>query len=338
MRSNNLVSSIAGKFKLSNSFVEEMLLKNQFNNELYELDYDSFFNSLNPLQQLYIEFALSTYHRGTEVYNLVSPYFDSYEVKRYLDVGCGYGGFLKVFNENGFHCTGVEINEMLHRYSLLNCEGLKNCNVVNNDFFKISTSLEPFSCITCNDVIEHVEDPLEAINKMCDMLQPKGVLMMEIPNKNAINFVASDGHFQMFGITPLNRFEAADYYRQWNQMESAAKYFEIMGEYYPLEYYTNILKQKGMSVRFVDKHKIGPIESLPGHLNQLTASYSKWKTNDAHRLTPMMTDLIDARFSQYLATLMSDYNDYIQSRDHLKFYRKYFLSFWSIIAVKDQSF
>ncbi|KAA3437583.1 class I SAM-dependent methyltransferase [Rufibacter hautae] len=334
MESTNLVNSISTNFKLSEAFVEEILAKNQFDQELYSLDYQGFFDTLNPLQRLYLGFSFSTYNRGEEVYNLISPYLGEYEAKRYLDVGCGYGGFLKVFNEHGFDCTGVEINNMLSHYSQLNITGLDNCRVINEDFFNITEAHEPFSVITCNDVIEHVEDPLQAINRMCDMLQPNGVLMMEIPNKDAINFVASDGHFHMFGLTPLNRFEAADYYRQVNNLDSAAKYFELMGEYYPLQYYVNIFKQNNMDVSFVDKHTIGSIDTLPDHLLQLTTSYNHWKKNELSKLTPMMATLVESKFSGYLAELMKDYDEYLNTRNYLEFYRKYFLSFWSIIAVK----
>lgn len=139
--------------------------------------------------------------------------------RRYLDIGTAYGGFLIAFREGGFQeVIGIEIDNQLTRLGRANIQNVPNARILQGDFVRDDFSaLGKFDVITCNDVIEHVSDPVVAIQKIAAMLEPQGVAYLEIPNKDCIDFVILDGHFQIFGITQLERQDAALYCEQVRQ-------------------------------------------------------------------------------------------------------------------------
>lgn len=171
-----------------------------------------------------LNFALSTVEGGEAVKNLVSQYVEI-KGKRYLDVGCAYGGFLVAFKRAGvLEVVGVDIDPILLAY----CKALLQDHCVNASFYQKDIlkkediqTLGTFDIITCNDVIEHVKQPNIAINHMASMLSGNGVLFMEIPNRFFAPFVQSDGHFSLFGITVLPKWIADPYLSHFHLKFSA---------------------------------------------------------------------------------------------------------------------
>lgn len=334
---NKLYKNIAEIFNLNIEFVKALFDTWKFPEEYLSLDYNEFVTKISPLQYMYVSFAVTTCHRGQDAYNLITPFLTSTSTKkRYLDVGCGYGGFVKVFAENGYNGTGIEINPMLCNYSKLNCSGLSNANCSNDDFFNIDLSQrEPYTVITCNDVIEHVENPEKAIEKMANSLESKGVLMMEIPNRNSINFVQSDGHFQLFGITTLDRFDAGEYYKHVTKADNTNGYLVAMGEYYPLEFYLNSLKNSNMEIHIIERHQIGSLPDYSTLLSNCIQAYNNWTLNTKNTLPTMIRELMDVKFNEYISGLTKSYSECVLTKNYKPFYQKYMYNFWTLIAVKN---
>ena len=55
-----------------------------------------------------------------------------------------------------------------------------------------------FDCIVCADVLEHTRDPWEVLRKLRRVLDPKGVLIVSLPNLR---------HFKPLYVLLMNRFE-----------------------------------------------------------------------------------------------------------------------------------
>jgi SAM-dependent methyltransferase len=93
---------------------------------------------------------------------------------RILDVGAAYGLFLKVARRRGWDATGVEIAPDCAREA----SRLSGAPVVIGDFLDASLDGR-FDVVCMFDVIEHLRDPLAALRRAHDLLEPGGILAVE---------------------------------------------------------------------------------------------------------------------------------------------------------------
>jgi SAM-dependent methyltransferase len=95
-----------------------------------------------------------------------------------LDVGCGYGFFLKSMQGLCRSVTGVELSaeEAVYAGSEL---GLKvhHCTLEEARFPDSC-----FDCVTMWDVIEHLSDPMDHLQQIWRILKPGGLLVLSTPN------------------------------------------------------------------------------------------------------------------------------------------------------------
>jgi hypothetical protein len=108
-----------------------------------------------------------------------------------------------------------------------------------------------FDLITCIDVIEHVNDVHTTFRHISNLLSNNGCAYLEVPNKDALTAVLSDGHFSLFGITQLPRWAAIAYHRH------NFSFGYDVGDYYDLAFYIDIARQNGFSVEV----NISPLHS-----------------------------------------------------------------------------
>jgi len=94
----------------------------------------------------------------------------------FLDVGCGKGQYLVIFNELGFNVSGIDSSR--HQTEWVR-ERLP---------FKVETLLvedvpeeQKFDCIFACHVIEHQSDPHRFMAKLVSHLQPGGIILLETP-------------------------------------------------------------------------------------------------------------------------------------------------------------
>ena len=94
----------------------------------------------------------------------------------FLDVGCGRGRNLIIFQELGFDVTGIDVSDIQINF-------VKE----NLGFNVIKTSLDDFEpnkrfdCILAANVIEHVTCPHMFIDKMINLLEHEALILIEIP-------------------------------------------------------------------------------------------------------------------------------------------------------------
>ena len=126
---------------------------------------------------------------------------------RLLDVGIGGGELLAVAKELMFDVEGLEIVEMQANH----IAEMLNIKVHACDFLKYVTD-KKYDLITLGDVIEHIENPSETIQKAYDLLDSNGVFWISTPNFHSAfsQFVKFEdamwkeaGHLHYFSYTGL---------------------------------------------------------------------------------------------------------------------------------------
>lgn len=102
---------------------------------------------------------------------------------RLLDVGCFSGNFLLAAQAAGWkNIEGTEIStpaieHARTKYGLTIHEG---------DLLELNLPQNYYDAITLSDVIEHVSDPLQTLNRIYTLLRPGGVLYMDTPHFNSV--------------------------------------------------------------------------------------------------------------------------------------------------------
>ncbi|OGW77870.1 MAG: hypothetical protein A3I73_00235 [Omnitrophica bacterium RIFCSPLOWO2_02_FULL_45_16] len=99
-----------------------------------------------------------------------------------LDIGCGDGSFIRKAQEN-FVCTGIEISEYLASMA----RGRPGLKVITGNFLNTSFLNEEYDGITLISILEHLDDPLEAIKKCFNLLKRRGVLLLKTVNYGCLN-------------------------------------------------------------------------------------------------------------------------------------------------------
>jgi glycosyltransferase involved in cell wall biosynthesis/2-polyprenyl-3-methyl-5-hydroxy-6-metoxy-1,4-benzoquinol methylase len=172
-------------------------------------------SAADPCLPMHFEFAISANERGRAAADIIERLVPL-AGKRALDIGCAYGGFLVALSERGAEPVGFDIDAQLLRVGDHN---FRDCGLTFPTHCKdvtksedIAPFLDGFDVITCNDVIEHVTSPAAAIRHIAEMLREGGLAYFEIPNRDAWASVVSDGRYQLFGITQLDRYDAGAYF------------------------------------------------------------------------------------------------------------------------------
>lgn len=106
--------------------------------------------------------------------------------QRLLDVGCATGGFLAAAAADGWSSVGIELS----RDAAAIAREEYRLDVLEGDIE--SAPLEPaqFGLVTLWHVLEHLPDPLGALERVRKLLAPDGLAFIELPNWNSLGRVA----------------------------------------------------------------------------------------------------------------------------------------------------
>jgi len=98
-----------------------------------------------------------------------------------LDIGCGLGMFLRLARGNGFIVRGLEPNADAVHY-------LKTEHDIHayNALLESYSGSEKFDVISMWDLLEHLAHPTAAIKQVHAMLNPSGLLALEIPVRDSL--------------------------------------------------------------------------------------------------------------------------------------------------------
>ena len=141
------------------------------------------------MQNLYREMADETYlveERGRRrtarrLLDLLGAHVPS---GRLLDVGCGYGLLLDEARSRGYDVEGIELSSAAARYARARL-GLR---VLETSLEDPMLDGERYDAIAMVDVLEHVDDPVAALERVRSLLAPGGALLIATPDPSS--FVA----------------------------------------------------------------------------------------------------------------------------------------------------
>ena len=124
---------------------------------------------------------------------------------RVLDIGCGFGDQLWYFKQQGHSVTGIEPS--VHRAAMAG--RILDSIVINSPIEGVAldhtfAGQQKFDLIYLNQVLEHLDRPLEVIREIRKILSPGGKLLIGVPDLfgEAVSFFA-------FSITHTHSFSAA---------------------------------------------------------------------------------------------------------------------------------
>ena len=101
---------------------------------------------------------------------------------RLLEIGCNTGFFGKVALDRKWTLVGVEISETMAKAAHANY----GFETRAGDWTKMSFNLA-FDAVYCSHVIEHIPNPQEWMKKFKEVIQPKGIVCLSVPNMNSFD-------------------------------------------------------------------------------------------------------------------------------------------------------
>ena len=136
--------------------------------------------------------------------------------RRMLDVGCGYGGTLVCFAEQGCDVVGIEIDAERARVGRKRLAdlGIKaDYRVDDICSAGIKERVGTFDIIVVQDVLEHVMEIGKTISALSALLRKDGVIYVVVGNKYSPDQLMADHHYAQAGMTILARPQAIEYFK-----------------------------------------------------------------------------------------------------------------------------
>jgi len=174
---------------------------------------DAMYNNIPQRVDIYFHKLRGHFEaRFKDTLNLIEKYAPS--GKRILEIGSNIGFTLNIAKENGYDVTGCELNDKCREISKLLWD-----IPVERDFFEIN---EKFDIIVMCDVLEHLPDPNVALKKIHSLLNDKGLLFIQLPNRPSKFWCVPDHRFH-FTVESLSALLAKNGF--------AEKYHRTVGLY-----------------------------------------------------------------------------------------------------------
>ncbi len=170
-------------------FMDMSKLDPKLYNEIYTKQdvaaYDRYFdyaktvkNQANPLGYL---------AKQGEMYYPIYKYLEGKQNLDILEVGCGYGYTAYSVHKSGQNVTAIDISNEAIDFATKNFGNFYTQSSIEN--FKTD---KKYDLIYSTEVIEHVADPVEFINKIKNFLKPNGKILLTTPDKNYNDTIKKD--------------------------------------------------------------------------------------------------------------------------------------------------
>lgn len=132
--------------------------------------------------------------------------------KTFLDVGCGEGFALNFFLEKGYEVKGLDFSSDGLEQHNPNCI---HCFQAGDVFQSLDQEIEKehkYDVIWLQNVLEHVLEPIDILQKLRRLVSDQGVLVVTIPNdfsalqKRALDLGFIDNHFWVVAPDHISYF------------------------------------------------------------------------------------------------------------------------------------
>ena len=145
--------------------------------------YQNYYRGIYEGQQHDLNFDrifLSQEESGEKIYKLLQNVLDEKNLNiqnfnNVLEIGCGPGGILNAFKKKGHNVTGLDYDD---NYSEMIKK--KGINFINDDFMSNGFKGQ-YDIIILSHVIEHFLDLKKIIEKLHQLIKPKGILYILTP-------------------------------------------------------------------------------------------------------------------------------------------------------------
>jgi 2-polyprenyl-3-methyl-5-hydroxy-6-metoxy-1,4-benzoquinol methylase len=114
---------------------------------------------------------------------------------RALDVGCGYGYFLKALQDKGIRAEGIEVSPSACEYAKSNYNSTVFSYDLNEAFKKGLLKANSYNLITLWDVLEHFSDFNSQITIISKLLKPDGYIALRTNNIDSIETKTLGSYF-----------------------------------------------------------------------------------------------------------------------------------------------
>src|SRR5262249_55429731 len=101
---------------------------------------------------------------------------------RWLDIGYGEGGLLRIAQRRGWTCFGTEISPVALEFG-----ALQGWVVAADPIADPRFPVQGFDVISMIELLEHVPDPDQVLKTAACLLRPGGVLYLTTPNADSVN-------------------------------------------------------------------------------------------------------------------------------------------------------
>ncbi len=146
---------------------------------------------------------------GEKIYNFICKHIESesHSQLKVFDIGCGAGGTLLPFKNNGWLTFGCDLgSDYLKR-------GREEGLILENGDATSLSRYGPANLVILSHVLEHFPHPLESINQISELLNEDGYLYIEVPGIFNIHRTYGDillflqnahlYHFTLFTLSSL---------------------------------------------------------------------------------------------------------------------------------------
>ncbi len=109
-----------------------------------------------------------------------------------LEIGCGNGSFISNINSYGFKMAGIDISDKAVQVAQ---EKNPSSVIAKKNFFDLK---DKYDIVFCFEVLEHIENDLDAIRKISQLIKDGGFLICSVPAHGSLYYDVVDKHYGHF--------------------------------------------------------------------------------------------------------------------------------------------
>jgi SAM-dependent methyltransferase len=162
---------------------------------LTQADYDTMYRERSKYAQIGSESIPDDRKRLAHTVSWLSAFIKAEENPSILDFGCATGDLLTEFKAHGFgHLFGYDASPA--------CQD----SIRARGFVPVTPNGQKFDCVVLSHVLEHIYDVQMGFREIVNLVEPHGVLYVEVPDASRYSSVSP---FQDFNTEHVNHFTMA---------------------------------------------------------------------------------------------------------------------------------